>query len=79
MAKLITSKLVYGNPDAAGRRIRHLNKFWVDHKPGDVVTVRASAPGSGYIVYQVTKKDDEGLYGKVLENTIRILHPSEVV
>ena len=39
---------------------------------GDTLTAWAGAPGVGRIVYRVTKVDDAGLWGVVVENTIRV-------
>ena len=45
---------------------------------GKTYTAWASAPGTGYVTKLITRKDETGAYGYVVNDTIRILHPCEV-
>lgn len=38
---------------------------------GDTIVHEAGAPGRGHIVYRITRMDTIGVYGVVVENTIR--------
>lgn len=50
-----------------------------NRKVGDVVTAYAGAPGTGHISHRITRMDTSGVYGVVVENTMRELDPSEVI
>lgn len=47
-------------------------------KVGDVVRAYAGAPGTGHVDHRITRIDDTGVYGVVVEDTIRELTPEEV-
>jgi hypothetical protein len=42
---------------------------------GDVVRVMVQAPAIGYIDYRVTRIDAQGIYGVVVQNTVREIYP----
>jgi len=44
---------------------------WDKHNVGDTMVVSAGAPGRGEKHYQITRKDQTGLYGRAVKNTIR--------
>lgn len=44
-------------------------------KPGDRLTAYAGAPGVGHITREITRIDDTGVYGIVIENTIWVPGP----
>lgn len=53
--------------------------FYGMYEVGDITFSDAAAPGTGRIVHRVTRKDETGLYGVVVENTIREMEPWEVM
>lgn len=64
--------------DESGKWTRVENPAWVAARVGDRNTVWAGAPGIGKMVYEITRKDKDGCYGRILENTMRELYPWEV-
>lgn len=48
-------------------------------KVGDTLCAYAGAPGTGRVVHRITRIDETGVYGIVIENTIRELEPWEVM
>lgn len=64
-----------GTRDTPARVVSHV---YANYSPGEVYCTHAGAPGTGRKVWEVTRKDEEAIYGRVLENTIRILEPWEV-
>lgn len=50
-----------------------------DKKLGDVLAMAVGAPGIGTVTYKITRIDDEGVYGYLLEDNSRILEPWEVI
>ncbi len=46
---------------------------------GDNLLVQNGAPGIGHILYKITQIDEKFVYGFILEDTTRILDPSEVI
>ena len=46
---------------------------------GDEISMFAAAPGTGRMVYKITRMDESGVFGVITENTMRDLHPSEVI
>ena len=42
---------------------------------GDVVRVKFQAPAIGYIEYQVTRIDEQGIHGVKVRSTVRELYP----
>ena len=70
-------KYVY---DGEGRRkISEIFTDWSQRSTDDTVSVSAAAPGIGKTVYRITRITEEAVYGVILEDTVRILSPSEVV
>jgi hypothetical protein len=47
-------------------------------KVGDPVVQHASAPGTGCVVYRITRMDATGVYGEEIFNNVRELTPEEV-
>ncbi|RTK92892.1 MAG: hypothetical protein EKK64_11145 [Neisseriaceae bacterium] len=47
------------------------------YKVGQKVRHHYGAPGIGYIDYEVTKIDDQGVWAKIIANTGRVLDPEE--
>lgn len=45
---------------------------------GQLVTHSMAAPGTGHITYKVTRVDEQGAWGTVVEDTSRILTRREV-
>lgn len=45
---------------------------------GDVIRSFASAPGTGYIDQKITRMDDTGVYGYVIEDNVRELTRADV-
>jgi len=52
---------------------------WSKCEIGETVGVSAAAPGTGRTLYKITRITDEGVYGVIIEDTVRILSPAEVV
>lgn len=48
-------------------------------KVGDEVISWAGAPGTGCIVYEITRMDETGVFGSIVYNNIRELEPWEVI
>jgi hypothetical protein len=48
------------------------------HHVGETFTTYVGAPGTGCIVYRITRIDRHGMWGIVLSDTVRILDPAEV-
>ena len=48
------------------------HKSTAENKPGDRFVCEAGAPGIGRTVYIVTGNDERGLWGRQIENTVRI-------
>lgn len=46
---------------------------------GDEICIHVSAPGTGHILYSITHIDEHGIYGVIVENTVRELTADEVV
>ena len=49
-----------------------------NYKIGDKVRLFVSAPGIGHYDYQITRMDETGIWGIVVESTARELTPEEV-
>lgn len=81
--KLIEPRFSYGydyvsNPD--GEPTTFDNSKHIDHYQfGDKITHWASAPGIGKWVYEVIQVDQEGIWGILLEDTVRELTAEEVM
>jgi uncharacterized protein YciU (UPF0263 family) len=63
--RLITSKWSYNGDDQ-----KIPNVIWQMYEPGELCTYEASAPGYGHTTFKVTRKDDTGLYGICIEDTV---------
>lgn len=48
-------------------------------KVGDLITHQASAPGCGYTTYRITRMGPNGVFGVIVENTMRVMDPEECV
>lgn len=48
-------------------------------KVGENYQISVGAPGIGYIKYKITKIDKKGMWGVIIENTVRILEPYECI
>ena len=72
-------KLIYPPTvgDGIGNKIPY--ESYTNAKVGQICTVWAGAPGTGKIVHKITRKDETGVYGIVIENTMRMLEPYEVM
>lgn len=46
---------------------------------GDSYVTEAGAPGIGRTIYEITRIDSEGMWAKIVEDTVRILEPWEVI
>lgn len=56
------------------------NSRWIErYKVGEVFVSEAGAPGTGHRSWKVIRIDAEGLWGILLQDTIRELEPSEVM
>lgn len=60
-----------------GEGAKKISSVWEMYKPGDVAVFEAGAPGIGQVKYKITRKDDNGLYGVLLSDTISELEPHE--
>lgn len=84
MAKLIYPKTVfsYNWPEGDPRHLKEgrmvPNELYEQAVVGKAECIWAGAPGTGRILYLITRKDERGAWGIVLEDTIRELRPSEV-
>lgn len=54
-------------------------KAVAENAPGDILVAYAAAPGTGHVKHRITRIDETGVYGVEIENTMRILDPSEVI
>lgn len=50
-----------------------------DKKVGDNLFCQAGAPGVGHVIYKITRIDENWVHGFVIENTVRVLDPDEVI
>lgn len=78
--KLIYSRWTYRfeNPeDEEPTRIDE-SEYCSQYSPGDTYVTFAGAPGCGRTVYEVTRVDEDGIWGVVQSDTVRILTPGEV-
>lgn len=50
-----------------------------DLEVGKTYTYQASAPGIGQTTYRFTREGHEGMYGVMIEDTVRELEPWEVI
>ena len=60
---------------------REVKLEWIDPSKrivGDRIFTHASAPGCGEVVYEITKINSRGIWGKVIDSTVRELEPWEV-
>lgn len=70
--ELIVPRRSHGSPED--------NSRWIErYKVGEVFVADAGAPGTGHRSWKVTRIDAEGLWGIILEDTIRELEPWEVM
>lgn len=85
-AKLIFSRVSYSfnNEDPFGpaliepREVDCSDEIAAYSVGGDYVTF-AGAPGTGKVVYRITKIDAHGIWGVEVSNTVRLLTWAEVV
>lgn len=79
----ITSRWAYSFNREDGsdgiRSVQILCDQWRRHQPGDLYVAWAGAPGTGKRTWLVTKKTLTGLYGVLLNDTVRILELHEVI
>jgi hypothetical protein len=69
--------LYYNDPHNSGARALYESAVGCV-RVGDVVSFSVAAPGVGRVTYRVTTMDDKGIYGVVVNSTVRELRPSEV-
>ena len=48
-------------------------------EPGQIHRVFAGAPGIGHHDYYISRRDEQGIWGWSIENTIRELQPWETI
>ncbi len=76
----IASPTSYMFDPAGGNVCKEVPDYmYSEHAVGDTVAVWIASPGSGRIVYKVTRKDAEGLWGYVVSDTSQLLSPEDVV
>jgi hypothetical protein len=54
------------------------NRHFAGHDVGDIITHDVAAPGTGRVVYRITRVDDRGAWGVVVSSTVRDLTAAEV-
>jgi hypothetical protein len=68
----ITSRLVYSyEPAGSDNLVEVESDVWSKSEVGREYFAWAGALGQGRVIYRITRKDDTGLYGVVVDNAIR--------
>jgi len=75
-AKLILSAYEWTYPANAEKPAREKRDL-PDWKVGNRITESSAAPGIGSITWEVTRIDERGIWGIVVENSIREMTPAE--
>lgn len=57
--------------------VKKISYTWRKYRVGDTAVFSAAAPGCGQQTFIITRKDDSGLYGIEIENTMRVMSPEE--
>jgi len=61
----------FNDPDfPEGHLVR--NAHYQHLLPGDICKHSVAAPGYGHVTYRITRTDEQGAWGVVIENTVRI-------
>lgn len=69
--RLIDSRETFTFYDNAPGGFMSPNAHYRNYAVGDIVTHFVAAPGTGRVVYRVTRIDDKGAWGVVVEDTVR--------
>jgi hypothetical protein len=79
--KLLVPRIVYRyeTPEAINPVKVDESRYCDTYEVGESRSWAVAAPGIGRIKYRVTRIDSEGVWGVMIEDTTRILDPSEVV
>lgn len=83
MATPLFYKSRRGRPDEAKllNTREEVERFWGyygHYSPGDLYAVDVAAPGIGRIVYEITRNDESGMWGRVVEANVAELDQEDV-
>jgi hypothetical protein len=65
--------------NAEGKKEYDIYHQYKDKPIGTRTYADAGAPGVGHIIHEITHIDATGIYGFVVENTMRMMDPSECI